>query len=280
MNIVTTTSVFPIGSDQLQVLDRLSTLGYTHLDMAFDYCDTPGSPFLTSDFEAWAKQIKDRADQLGVQYTHSHASFDADVRGDIVHHNFRSAQLLGIRYMVVHPAFRTAEGRIYEDAEEFLDVNTKAFLPLVRKAADYGLTLLSENLLWGASIPLSLQSELVERINCENFGWCFDTGHANYSGLTPAALLGLKHSPLSLHVQDNHGQHDEHLLPGDGTIDWKEFLHTLRRINYRGDLVLEAHHQSIEAPDEKRDTILSELMSRAKQMASYYESIDAASTAP
>ena len=121
---------------------------------------------LTSDFEAWATRIKGHADQLGVQYTHSHASFDADASGDIVYRNFRSAQLLGIRYMVIHPAFRTAEGRIYEDAEEFLDVNTKAFLPLVRKAADYGLTLLSENLLWGASIPLSLQSELVERVNC------------------------------------------------------------------------------------------------------------------
>ena len=274
MNIVTTTSVFPIGSDQLTVLNRLAALGYTSLDMAFDYCDTLGSPFLSPDFEDWAKRIKDRADRLGVQYTHSHASFDADARGAIVHHNFRSAQLLGIRYMVIHPTFRTSDGRIYTDAEEFLEVNTKAFQPLVRQAADYGLTLLSENLLWGASIPLALQSERVDRISAENFGWCFDTGHAHYKGLSPATLLGLKHAPLSLHVQDNHGQHDEHLLPGDGTIDWKAFLHTLRRIGYRGDLVLEAHHQSIEAPDEKRDIILSELMSRAQQMLSYYQSLE------
>ncbi len=273
MKIVTTTSVFPIGSDQLHVLDRLARLGYATLDMAFDYCDTPGSPFLTNDYEDWAKRIKERADLLGVQYSHSHASFDACDRGDIIHRNFRCAQLLGIRYMVIHPVFKAPDGRIYENADEFLDINQTAFEPLVAKAAEYDLTLLSENLLWGASIQPALQSELVSRIGSAHFGWCFDTGHAHYSSLPQTSLLALKHPPLSLHVQDNHGEHDEHLLPGDGTIDWKAFLHTLRRIGYCGDLVLEAHHQSIDAPDEKRDIILTELMSRAKQMVSYYHQI-------
>lgn len=273
MNIVTTTSVFPIGSDQLHVLERLAKIGYVTLDMAFDYCDTPAGPLLSSKYEDWAKRLKDRADQLGVQYSHSHASFDASARGDIVRRNFRSAQILGIRYMVVHPIFQSPDGHIYENADEFLAVNQKAFEPLVTEAADYGLTLLSENLLWGASIPPALQSELVDRIGSPHFGWCFDTGHAHRCGLSSTSLIDLPHPPLSLHVQDNHGEHDEHLLPGDGTIDWKEFLHTLRTIGYGGDFVLKAHHQSIEAPDEKRDIILSELMSRAKQMVSYYNRI-------
>ena len=273
MNIVTTTSVFPIGSDQFHVLERLANIGYTSLDMAFDYCDTQGSPFLSPKYEDWAKGIKDRADRLGVQYSHSHASFDASARGDIVRRNFHSAQIMGIRYMVVHPIFQSPDGHIYENAEEFLSVNQKAYEPLISEASEYGLILLSENLLWGASIFPALLSELVDRIGSPHFGWCFDTGHAHHGGLPQTSLIGLKHSPLSLHVQDNHGQHDEHLLPGDGSIDWKEFLHTLRAIGYGGDFVLEAHHQSIDAPDEKRDIILSELMSRAKQMVSYFNRI-------
>ena len=80
--------------------------------------------------------------------------------------------------------------------------------------------------------------------------------------------------PLSLHVQDNHGpgSGDEHLLPGDGVIDWKRFLDLLVEIGYRGDLVLEAHHQSLEASDGERDAILADLLGRAEKMRAYLES--------
>ena len=100
-----------------------------------------------------------------------------------------------------------------------------------------------------------------------------DTGHANRCGLPQTSLLGLSHPPLSLHVQDNHGDHDEHLLPGDGTIDWKVFLDTLHAVGYGGDLVLEAHHQSIDAPDNQRDAILTDLLHRAEKMLAYYRYI-------
>ena len=77
-------------------------------------------------------------------------------------------------------------------------------------------------------------------------------------------------APLSLHVQDNHGEKkDEHLLPGDGTVDWKLFLETLHKIGYKGELVLEAHHQSIDAPDNERDAILTDLLTRAQKMREY-----------
>ena len=31
-------------------------------------------------------------------------------------------------------------------------------------------------------------------------------------------------APLSIHIQDNHGNRDEHLVPGDGTIDFDVFF--------------------------------------------------------
>jgi sugar phosphate isomerase/epimerase len=63
------------------------------------------------------------------------------------------------------------------------------------------------------------------------------------------------------------------MIPGDGNIDWKGFLETLHEIGYKGDLVLEAHHQSIEAPDDERDAILRELLFRAEKMNEYIESL-------
>lgn len=273
MRIVTTTGVFPIGTDQFHILTRLARIGYTALDMAFDYCELAGGDFMGPEYESWAYRLREQAESLNVRFTHSHGSFDANATGDIVERNLRCAEILGIPYMVIHPVFRSPDGRVYEDAEEYLDINQRHFTSLLEEAERHSVTLLCENLLWGASIPPKIQSELVSRVDSPHFGWCFDTGHANRCGLRQTELLGLQNPPLSLHVQDNHGKHDEHLLPGDGTIDWKEFLDTLHAIGYRGDLVLEAHHQSIDAPDEARDAILSDLLNRAQKLRSYYETL-------
>lgn len=271
MNIVTTTSVFPIGTDHFHIVDRLAKIGYTALDMAFDYCELGDAGFMSDGYESWALQLREHAETQGLRFTHSHASFDADAEGDIVVRNLRCAEILGIPYMVVHPVFRRPDGSIYEDAEAYLEVNRKHYASLLEKAERHGVILLCENLLWGASIPPEVQSELVSRVDSPYFGWCYDTGHAHRCGLHQTELLGLSHPPLSLHVQDNQGQHDEHLLPGDGTVDWKEFLDTLHAVGYTGDLVLEAHHQSIDAPDDARDAILADLLNRAQKMRSYYE---------
>lgn len=269
MEIVTTTSVFPIGTDHFHIVDRLAAIGYTALDMSFDYEELGGGEFMSDNYEEWAIALRAHAENKGVRFTHSHGSFDADAEGHIVTRNLRCAQILGIRYMVVHPVFQDENGQIIEDPEVFLDVNQRHFSKLAADAAKYGVIILSENLLWGASIPPQIQSELVERVGSPHFGWCFDTGHLHRCGFSEDALIGVKHPPLSLHVQDNHGDHDEHLIPGDGTIDWKAYLDTLRTIGYAGELVLEAHHQSIDAPDGQRDAILTKLLERAMLIKEY-----------
>ena len=271
MEIVTTTAVFPIGTDPFHIIDRLANLSYRSLDLAFDYLELGCSEFMSNGYEDWALRLRDYAQKKNIRFTHSHGSFDADATGDIVTRNLRCAQILGIPYMVVHPVFRAPDGRIYKNCEEYLEINQRHFTSLLEEAEKHQVTLLCENLLWGASIPPAVQSELVDRVASPYFGWCFDTGHANRCGLPQTSLLGLAHPPLSLHVQDNHGDHDSHLIPGDGSIDWKAFLDTLHAIGYTGDLVLEAHHQSIDAPDEKRDAILLTLLHRAKKMQAYLQ---------
>ena len=31
------------------------------------------------------------------------------------------------------------------------------------------------------------------------------------------------------HLHDNHGKEDEHLLPGQGTIEWRSIVQTLKK---------------------------------------------------
>jgi len=43
----------------------------------------------------------------------------------------------------------------------------------------------------------------------------------------------------AIHVQDNKGLADDHLLPFHGTIDWKDAMSALADIGYEGDLTFE-----------------------------------------
>ena len=146
-----------------------------------------------------------------------------------------------------------------------MEAAIKKLLPV---AQECGVVLLSENILWGASADPRNIADLVKRVDSPWFGWCFDVGHAHCSGYGPDILRQCSAVPLSLHIQDNDGSGDGHLIPGDGTIDWDLFLTVLKEIGYLGDCVLEAHHQSLEAPDAERDAILARLMETAKTMRS------------
>lgn len=75
-------------------------------------------------------------------------------------------------------------------------------------------------------------------------GICIDTGHANlhrdlFANPAAAFLRAFADRLIHLHVSDNSGAGDEHLLPGTGTIDWRSLAAALRRIPFRGAIVLE-----------------------------------------
>ena len=265
MKTVTTTSVFPPCWDPEDILLRLHKSSFTCLDLAFDYCiQNKDYPFMTDAYELWVTNLKEKAQSLGITFTHGHAPFSAGARGVLVEKTFHCASLLGIRYLVVHPQYKNKDGQNYEK-EEFLEVNKEAILPLLTYAEKYNVVILTENLLWGASIRFAVISELVERVNSPYFGWCYDIGHGHSQGEPLEALLDCRIPPLSLHIHDNHGNgRDEHLIPGDGTLDFEKCFSYLKRIGYAGDFVLEAHHQAVEAEDKDRDAILERLYTQSQ----------------
>ena len=69
---------------------------------------------------------------------------------------------------------------------------------------------------------------------------CYDTGHEYQSGESFKILESLGNRLVTMHVHDNHGGYDEHLLPYEGTIDWSMFASIMKKIDYSGNLLLEA----------------------------------------
>lgn len=83
---------------------------------------------------------------------------------------------------------------------------------------------------------------LVREIGDPLLAMCLDTGHANVckAWQSPAGALRA-HSDIVkvLHVHDNGGRRDEHLLPFCGTIDWADFSAALAEVKFAGALSLE-----------------------------------------
>jgi sugar phosphate isomerase/epimerase len=129
------------------------------------------------------------------------------------------------------------------------------------------LTLCLESLPGRASdLP---NGEVVRRVHeraATSFGFVLDTGHAHIAG-DLSGLVNLAGRRLqSLHLHDNDGHGDQHLVPGEGTIDWVPFLRELRASGYEGPLMLEvqgAKAGNVEAELGRCRRVLSDLSRQA-----------------
>jgi sugar phosphate isomerase/epimerase len=74
-------------------------------------------------------------------------------------------------------------------------------------------------------------------------------GHAHLGGGIAAAIGELKPLIRSAHIHDNHGQKDEHLWPGDGTIPWAETMQELRTAPQLSAAVLEINYLPEDSPE-------------------------------
>ena len=113
---------------------------------------------------------------------------------------------------------------------------------------------------------------MIHEIKSERLGICFDTGHAAVNGEDLAqAVRALKETPLHVHIDDNRGDSDAHMIPGEGSIDYAPFVGALEEIGYRGFLSAELGFQYTLDPDPaagKTYLALSELLATAQPVIS------------
>lgn len=166
-------------------------------------------------------------------------------------------QALGIKDVVIHPG--TAAGyRTAEERRGIHDLNVEAFRRLGDRAGELGLRIGLENMLdWREGIgqfgakPEELMG-LLAAVDCPALGVTFDTSHAHAQKLDlPAAIRTFGGKLICTHISDNHGEGDEHLTPGNGTIDWPAVVAALRQIGYRGLFNLEIPGEDHPVPEIK-----------------------------
>lgn len=159
----------------------------------------------------------------------------------------RAAVLIGAENIVLHPG-PEQEGRPPQD--EFLQRMRHAAISLNR-VAEYccanRVQLLFENmlphLLFGQTSDMMY---LLGEISTCAVGTCLDTGHAHLSGDLGNVIHKLSGHLKMVHINDNHGDWDAHLIPGDGGINWPWVIAELQRHHFNGGLIIEMSAQKNE----------------------------------
>jgi len=154
-----------------------------------------------------------RAGAPGVNVIHAEKSRRIEAM-DEIKRALESAERLPLRNLVVHLGEQSDSWspRTIEHALTALE-HLGAF------ARPLGVRLLVENLTSESTTPEHLVT-ILEMGHLNNVGVCLDLGHAHITVGVREAIATLGRRIASVHVHDNHGMRDEHLWPGDGSIDW------------------------------------------------------------
>jgi len=163
----------------------------------------------------------------------------------------------GCPRLVIHGFSRQVYETVFTDSDLRI-ANMKMYKELIPTALETGVMILLENLFafdvsnrriyagtcsnsYDAIAYIDTLNEIAGR---ECFGLCLDTGHLNLINERFSEYVQkLGHRIKALHIHDNNGMSDQHLSPYTGTVNWKEFYGSLKKIGYAGDLSFESFKQ-------------------------------------
>ena len=212
----------------------------------------PFNPAFAAHFKAIAKTVRDS----GLEMHQCHAPYASVSISDPVFYaklqqqtirSVYAAAYMECPYIVAHPVLDVAfcHGQNKELARQTSLDYFSAIAPVLKET---GVVMCIENLFfyiretkeWAICYG-STGEELRDLIDTLNemhgpcFAACVDTGHAVVAKQDPAEMIRTLGSRIKvLHIQDNLGVKDEHLIPTEGKIDWKSVAEALRDADYTG----------------------------------------------
>lgn len=157
------------------------------------------------------------------------SSPDASVRTrtmDVYKQEGGLALELGGPAVVVHPAPHVPEGRTISDDERAARAQAlrQSMQDFAAFGDELGVTYLIENITpshcFGHDAPGL--ARMIREIDHPRVRMCFDTGHANVSGGILSMFPPCADMVTYLHINDNLGDRDSHLIPGDGSVPWND----------------------------------------------------------
>lgn len=289
MRLVTTTDDFAAYFSDKSVAAPLAAVketGFRHIDLSM-YCTIyKDSPWVSTD-DRWKKEIEECAkiaEELDFDFCQAHSPGPGNCSDEAVNairNSIKACAMLGIPHTVVHAVVKQGA-----TPEEFFKENLRFYKQFEDELEKYNVDLLIENsssiwnpyyyLLSGEDMRRFIDTAKIHRMHI-----CWDTGHGNAQGQNQYDDIVAMGSELrALHVQDNLGNADSHLMPLAGTTNFDRLLKGLIDIGYNGDFTFEAVNsirKAVSWPHNRRDVREDDILAdpplyiKQKQQAVLFE---------
>lgn len=153
--------------------------------------------------------------------------------------NIRVAQELTSPYVSICPGYSMYGNRgtqaidaLKQSISEILDYSKGLDIRVIIEPAHY----METDLIMTVKDAMSL----IDCFGKDRLGLCIDTGHLNLNKEPISDICEISRDyTVHYHIDDNNGDNDAHLIPGDGSIDFTCFLDSLKNDHYKGYLAVE-----------------------------------------
>jgi sugar phosphate isomerase/epimerase len=137
-------------------------------------------------------------------------------------------------YLIVHLGVPSADA-----AENSRSAAARSLEELGQAAQAAGVALAIELIPNALSLAPRLVQWLEDVLELPGTGICLDVGHANMAGDVMDAVETCSGHIVATHLHDNRGKRDDHLVPGQGAIDWEGVLMAFQKVGYEGAWIFE-----------------------------------------
>ena len=141
--------------------------------------------------------------------------------------NLDEMKEIGIDLVVMHIC-------VGYDAPPVSNIGLSRFKRICEYANELGIKIAFEN-----TKVKGYQEYILDNIDLDNIGICYDSGHAHCHFKDEYDYKRFKDRIMCVHIHDNYGEIDDHLIPYDGTLDFDMVLRGLKEANYSEHLTLE-----------------------------------------
>ncbi len=274
MRLATMTSLFrdQRGKDEhinyIESMRRCKEAGFHVLDLNMCAMLSGKTEFNGDDWMIKADKIRNEAEKLGIEFSQSHPPYrptkyphfkkveEEAYFNEMTRRSIIISGMMGVKWAVMHPVttFESSEYSIEDD----ISSNHEVFDEVIELAMKENVGIAFENMSdrdnrrrFGSTV--SELKHLIDSFDNPMVGACWDIGHGHRiynDSVRPIKEMGKRLK--ALHVDDNHGSTDEHLLPYLGTIQWEGVMKALKEIGYEGDFVYEIKINDF-MPDDLKD---------------------------
>lgn len=242
MKLATTTGDFsPFTKSQAEALAHIRKAGFKYADYNFGTDHSRKNGIYSEDFEGYLEHISRSAEDIGIKLVQAHSPMGKPLEdgGVLLNDTLRCVDACGawgIPNLVVHSGYVLGLTK-----EETLQKNKEFFMPLLERAEKYGVNILVENFnkmkvgkpYWIDNAPDLL--EMIELVDHPLFHAVWDVGHANMQEMPQDEAIRLLGNHIrALHIQDNEGEKDSHLVPFLGSLNLDSVICGLKDIGYNG----------------------------------------------